>query len=147
MLKHEEKTNGVDIHVVGCVEAIAEATEKELGRDVVVISGGRSTQEQAEKYAQGRTTVGKIITYAPPKSSPHEYYCALDFWVLSEDGKSVDWNNKEFPQIIDRVVSSTAGKITWGAKFKNLKDTDHVELTDWRAVRAGTKKIIPNTIA
>lgn len=48
------------------------------GRRVAITSGRRTFEEQAALYAQGRTTPGPIVTYAPPGTSLHELGRALD---------------------------------------------------------------------
>jgi peptidoglycan L-alanyl-D-glutamate endopeptidase CwlK len=56
------------------------------GFDIFVFEGLRSFDQQALRYAQGRTTPGSIITRARPGYSWHQYGCAVDL-VFGGDGK------------------------------------------------------------
>lgn len=71
-----------------------------------VFEAFRSPQRQAELYAQGRTKPGKIVTYAKPWYSYHQYGLAADF-VLYEQGQW-SWDD------------STPAKKKWWAKLHEL---------------------------
>lgn len=58
------------------------------GIDVLIYCTYRSKEEQAELYAQGRTKPGKIVTYAKPGYSYHNYGLAFDCVPLA-NGKPV----------------------------------------------------------
>lgn len=145
-IKHEERLNGVDITVVGCVESLAEKVLKEMNRDLIIIFGYRSNEEQTKLYNQGRTTAGKIVTNAKAGQSPHNYACAVDCWVMDSDGKTIDWTNPVYKNICREHAMTVADKIVWGGSFKSIIDFPHWEKRTWRNVRAGTKKIIPNMV-
>lgn len=145
MILHEERLQGVDITVVACVESLAEKVMKQMGRYMIIVFGYRSNEEQTKLYNQGRTTAGKIVTNAKAGSSPHNFYCAVDCWVMSEDGKTIDWNNSEYKNIAREHAASVSDKIVWGGNFSKLTDMPHWEKKTWRNVRAGIEKIIPNT--
>src|SRR5438093_661694 len=51
-----------------------------------LFEGYRYPERQADLYGQGRTSPGKIVTYAPPWRSYHQYGLAVDL-VLNVDGK------------------------------------------------------------
>jgi peptidoglycan L-alanyl-D-glutamate endopeptidase CwlK len=51
----------------------------------------RTIAEQHRKYAQGRTTPGKIVTWAEGGRSYHNYGLAVDICLLV-DGKTVSWD-------------------------------------------------------
>lgn len=61
------------------------------GMDVRISSTYRDYARQAALYAQGRTTPGKIVTYARPGDSWHNHRRAFDFFVV-ENGKAA-WND------------------------------------------------------
>jgi len=54
----------------------------------------RTFQEQDLIYQQGRTRPGAIVTRAKPGYSYHNYGLAVDFCLLSEDGKMALWDTK-----------------------------------------------------
>ena len=145
-MKNENRLIGIDIRVVACIESLAEKVMKQLGRELIIIFGYRSLEAQANLYAQGRSAPGKIVTRAMAGQSPHNFNCAIDTWIMSEDGSSIDWNNSEFIDILRSHATSVSNKITWGGNFQSLSDMPHWELKSWRMVRAKVEKIIPNTI-
>ena len=145
-MKHEQRLIGVDITVVACIESLAEKAMKQMSRDMIIVFGYRSNEEQTKLYNQGRTTPGAIVTRAMAGQSPHNFNCAIDCWVMSADGKSIDWNNIEYKNLVREHALTVADKIVWGGSFKSLPDFPHWEKKTWRNVRAGTEKIKPNTI-
>jgi hypothetical protein len=78
------------------LELIAKA--RDAGKDYYLVSGFRSYEEQAGKYALGRTKIGKRITNAQPGFSLHQYGigvdCALDK-DISAKGLQPEWENNE----------------------------------------------------
>ncbi|MDD2465646.1 MAG: M15 family metallopeptidase [Desulfobulbus sp.] len=71
-----------------------------------VFEAFRFPQRQADLYAQGRSKPGRIVTYAKPWSSYHQYGMAVDF-VLYEN-KSWSWDD------------STAAKKQWWRRLHEL---------------------------
>ncbi|MEP6502827.1 MAG: M15 family metallopeptidase [Betaproteobacteria bacterium] len=51
-----------------------------------LFEGYRTPERQADLYAQGRTAAGRIVTYAPPWRSYHQYGLGVDL-VLKVDGQ------------------------------------------------------------
>ena len=144
-MKNENRLIGIDIRVVACIESLAEKVMKEIGREIIIISAYRSFEAQAKLYAQGRSAPGKIVTRAVAGSSPHNFQCAVDCWVMSEDGISIDWNNSDFKTIARSHAAAVSDKIVWGGNFQSLTDYPHWEYKNWRMVRAMVEKIIPNS--
>jgi peptidoglycan L-alanyl-D-glutamate endopeptidase CwlK len=64
---------------------------KDNGIDVLITSTYRDKESQAAIYAQGRTKPGRIVTYAKPGQSWHNFRLAFDF-VPIVNGKAV-WND------------------------------------------------------
>ncbi|MDA7028670.1 M15 family metallopeptidase, partial [Bacillus sp. CLL-7-23] len=58
---------------------------------VQMTSGYRSFAEQNKLYAKGRTASGKIVTNAKAGQSNHNYGLAVDYVLLSSDGKTAIW--------------------------------------------------------
>src|SRR5687767_7494495 len=90
--------------------------------DVMTTCTYRSSEEQAELYAQGRTKPGKVVTWAPPGQSKH------NFTVSGQPA------SKAFDFVVLRH-----GKIIWGTSGNGIDndpsddETDDLEL--W--MRAG----------
>lgn len=86
--------------------------------DVVIICTYRSNEEQAATYAQGRTKPGKIVTWAKPGESLHNF--------TNPEGKPC-------AKAFDFAVLRN-GKITWGTGGNGIDDdptdddTDDLEL-------------------
>lgn len=83
----------------------------------------RSFNAQANLYAQGRTKPGRIVTYAPPGKSWHNWGLAVDLCDL-ENGK-VNWG---FDMGKLQSIATKYGMI-WGGTFsKGKTDPPHFEL-------------------
>ena len=63
-----------------------------LGSDQAFITDGyRSRAEQTKLYAQGRTSLGKIVTYAKAGQSPHNYGLAFDIAFRKDGTNDARW--------------------------------------------------------
>lgn len=108
-----------DLHPDLIPKAKAFVTQCELlGVDVVIICTYRSNDEQAETYAQGRTKPGKIVTWARPGESKHNF--------TDPEGRP---SSKAFDFAVLRH-----GKIIWGTGGNGIDadptddETDDLEL-------------------
>jgi len=63
-------------------------------KPILIYCGIRTPNEQAVLYAQGRTTEGKIVTYAKPYQSWHNFALAFDFCLLDKTGTKSVWDTK-----------------------------------------------------
>lgn len=93
-----------------------------VGIRLLIVSGYRSIEEQNKLFAQGRTTIGEIVTNAKGGWSSHQYGVAVD--VVPVFFGRPRWNNaKKFVQI-GRIANAInmqqpipigdAGHITYG---------------------------------
>ncbi len=69
-----------------------EAELAKAGLPFFLFEGLRTHEQQAEYYAQGRTTPGKIITWAQPGSSWHQYGMAGDYVIDASEKPGVQWS-------------------------------------------------------
>ena len=95
---------------------------KAVGHPIRITSTYRSSEEQAELYAQGRTTPGNIVTNAKPGESFHNYGVAFDV-VFRNEGYDA-------PEALWRRLGSV-GKalgLEWGGDWKN-PDRPHFSQT------------------
>lgn len=88
--------------------------------------GLRSSAVQAERFAQGRTKPGPIITRAAPGYSFHEYGLAFDSCFIGPDPylekhKDKEYCWKEFGRL------AVANGLMWGGNFRSFKDKPHCE--------------------
>ena len=108
-------------------EHLAGLLEKEI--DARIIQGTRTLEEQQRLYNQGRTTPGKIVTYAKPGQSAHNYGAAYDIGIF-EGGKYL-------PESKDYKTAGETGEsldLEWGGRFKN-PDEPHFQLPNWKDYR------------
>jgi len=95
---------------------------KNAGYSIKITHGYRDPAYQDKLYAQGRTTPGKIVTYATGKTSKHCQRKAFDICLAGKDPypKNFDWKKIG-------VLGEALG-LRWGGKFKNLRDYVHFEI-------------------
>lgn len=128
-------------NLVGLHEIVKEAAEQLIiasynrGVPILITQGYRSMTEQNALYAQGRTTVGSIVTNANGGSSYHNYGLAIDFSLLSSDGKQVYWDmkrdadNDKVADWMEVVVEAKNLGFEWGGDWKSFKDNPHFQMT------------------
>jgi len=89
----------------------------------------RTADEQFQRYQQGRTMPGKIVTNLDgyKKKSKHQRWRAGDILVLEWDGRSFQskWRPKEPYGILGEFWTELGG--TWGGSWK-LRDYCHFEI-------------------
>jgi peptidoglycan LD-endopeptidase CwlK len=113
---------------------IIDEIEKKDGIKIRVVQSTRTHKEQADIYAQGRTKPGKVVTWAKPGSSFHNYGLALDFCILHADG-SISWSLHEDLDEDKKAdwfeVISRFKRYGWetGAEWRTRKDYPHLEKT------------------
>ncbi|SEB15667.1 peptidoglycan L-alanyl-D-glutamate endopeptidase CwlK [Thalassobacillus cyri] len=107
-----------------------------------ISDGLRTHAEQQALYNKGRTAPGNIVTYAPPGFSYHNFGLAVDFFLVSNDGKRALWRvNKSWKQVA--TIAKDLG-FEWGGDWSPFKDYPHLQLTGGLALidlRAGKKPI------
>lgn len=99
---------------------------------IVITEGDRSFEKQNKLYAQGRTTPGKIVTYAKGGSSYHNYGLAFDFAIIANSTESwdtkVDTNENQIPDYTEVGEIGESLGLEWGGRF-HMKDYPHFQLT------------------
>ena len=122
------------------------------GVPIIITQGYRSIEYQNQLYAQGRTIKGSIVTNAKGGSSYHNYGLAIDFALLSSDGKQVNWDTKcdgDADQTSDWIeVVQEAKKLgfEWGGEFKTIVDYPHFQITFGLSItdlKSGKKPVVP----
>jgi peptidoglycan L-alanyl-D-glutamate endopeptidase CwlK len=106
---------------------------KERGIFVVITDDFRSFEEQDKLYAKGRTTEGKIVTYAKGGESYHNYGLAIDFALQLENGDVIwdmeyDGNNNgtsDWMEVVD--IAKNLG-FEWGGDWSQFKDYPHLQM-------------------
>ena len=115
--------------------------ENEFDLVVHVVSGYRSFAEQQAIYNQGRSKPGKVISWAKPGSSWHNYGLAIDVCPWLPDHSDLDWTY-DFSEWADIAVKHG---LTWGGgpDFpKDKKDPDHFEFKAGHTIKQLLQKHI-----
>jgi len=106
---------------------------RDRGVSIRVTDSLRTFGEQNALFAKGRTEPGKIVTYAKGGQSFHNYGLALDFCLLTEEGRQVSWDRTldlDGDQLRDwdEVVSVFKHHgWDWGGDWARFKDYPHFE--------------------
>lgn len=103
----------------------------------------RSSYEQDQDYARGRTEPGHIITNAKGGQSPHNFMqggkpaaLAFDFGIKGPHGL-LDWDaNDDVWQ--EAIAGAKALGLISGSTFHGLVDSPHAELPNWRSYLSST---------
>jgi peptidoglycan L-alanyl-D-glutamate endopeptidase CwlK len=100
--------------------------------DPLITNTLRTHADQAKLYAQGRTTPGKIVTWAKPGSSAHNYGLAWDFVPL-RIGKPV-WTTRAAADLrlwtrMGEIAESLG--LEWGGRWQKV-DMPHIQIREWR---------------
>jgi len=100
--------------------------------DIIITNTLRTLEEQAALYAQGRSRPGKIVTWAKPGSSAHNYGLAFDI-VPVRLGKPV-WGTKGADLTLWQrcgFIGESLG-LEWGGRWTK-PDMPHFQIPNWRS--------------
>ncbi|MFJ7928937.1 peptidoglycan-binding protein [Peribacillus sp. NPDC096448] len=120
------------------------------GITVQISAGYRSMEEQANLYGQGRvysynginySNLAKpIVTNAKPGQSYHNYGLAIDFFIVSDDGRRAIWKVDSKWQRVSAIGKALGFK--WGGDWSSFKDYPHLEMTgglSYKQLQSGKK--------
>jgi peptidoglycan L-alanyl-D-glutamate endopeptidase CwlK len=138
LLDRSVKKMGVGINSVvkvSALEMIKRAYNE--GINVQISSGYRSMEEQAALYGQSRlysyngknySNLAKPkVTQAKPGQSIHNYGYAIDYFLVSDDGKTALWTvNAKWKRVA--AIGKELG-FRWGGDWTGFKDYPHLEMT------------------
>ncbi|MDA1478350.1 peptidoglycan-binding protein [Bacillus changyiensis] len=129
LIDRSVRNMGSGIHPVvkeTAIEIIKRAYKE--GIYVQMTSGYRSFAEQNKLYAKGRTAPGKIVTNAKVGQSNHNYGLAVDYVLLSSDGKTAIWTvNSKWKRVAQ--IAKALG-FAWGGDWRSFKDYPHLEMME-----------------
>lgn len=109
---------------VACGLFMAEC--KKQGLNVLITETYRSQERQDYLYEQGRTRVGKVVTWT--HNSRHTSRRA---WDICKNVKGQEYSDSNFFKQCG-IIAKQLG-ITWGGTWKSSPDTPHFEIgTDWK---------------
>jgi peptidoglycan L-alanyl-D-glutamate endopeptidase CwlK len=111
---------------------------KAAGIDYLITCTYRSTQEQTNLYAQGRTMPGNIVTNAQAGQSAHNGLknaapnaYAFDIVIL-RNGKAV-WNTSDPHWKIAGECGEKAG-LEWAGNWQHFVEFPHFQLPNWKDI-------------
>jgi len=94
--------------------------------DIRVTQGLRTMAEQEALYAQGRTTVGAVVTNAAAGTSWHNFGLAVDVVPLTPQGPDWDIGHPVWTRIV--AVGTALGMVA-GAQWRTFPDWPHFQFT------------------
>lgn len=152
LLDRSEKNMGSGIHPIvkeSALEMVKRAYQE--GIFVQISAGYRSMEEQAKLYGQGR--LGYIydgknysdlskprVTNAMPGQSYHNYGLAIDYFIVSDDGRNAIWTVDAKWRRVAAIGKSLG--FAWGGDWSSFKDYPHLDMTGgltYSQLNAGTK--------
>ncbi|WP_084028804.1 M15 family metallopeptidase [Bacillus sp. J33] len=137
---------GSGVHPVvkeSALEVIKRAYEE--GIYVQISSGYRSFAEQNALYAQGRTKPGNVVTNAKGGQSNHNYGLAVDYFLVSDDGKRALWTvNAKWRRVA--AIAKSLG-FAWGGDWKGFVDYPHLEMMGGLSLRDLQNGKRPNLVS
>lgn len=108
-----------------------------IGKPVYLSQGFRSAKEQDDKYAQGRTTNGDVVTNARGLQSYHQYGLAFDLIFVDHN-----WNAPpSWWEILGKEGQALG--LEWGGSWTGFQDLPHFEYHpgfDWKLLESYFKK-------
>ncbi|MGG3623874.1 peptidoglycan-binding protein [Bacillus gobiensis] len=103
------------------------------GINAQISDGYRSFAEQNALYAKGRTAPGDIVTNARGGQSNHNYGLAVDYFLVSEDGREAIWKiNSDWKRVAQ--IAKSLG-FEWGGDWRSFKDNPHLEMMGGLSLR------------
>lgn len=149
LIDQSVKNMGAGIHSVvkeSAIEMIKQAYKE--GIFVKITAGYRSIAEQNKLFAQGRTDSGNIVTNARGGQSNHNYGLAVDYVLLSSDGKKPLWTVNEKWRRVAQIGKSLG--FSWGGDWKSFKDYPHLEMMGGMTLsqlQAGKRPVLVSLIS
>lgn len=104
-----------------------------------VICGTRTIIEQDRLYSQGRTTKGAKVTNARGGNSYHNYGVAFDLGLFTQNGEYLT-SDEPYQSLYD-ACNAPEG-MTWGGKWKSLRDTPHYQSSKYNTISALKKEFM-----
>ncbi|HYK43683.1 MAG TPA: M15 family metallopeptidase [Parafilimonas sp.] len=98
---------------------------KNAGKDVRIISGTRTYNEQNTIYAQGRTTPGPVVSHARGGQSNHNFGIAWDIGIFNNGSYST--NDEEYISLAETILPNIT-TLEWGGNWHSIKDNPHYQL-------------------
>ena len=109
---------------------------KKNGLIVKITDTLRNKEEQNKLYAQGRSAIGKIVTWVDYPYSNHNWGMAFD--VCRNDGKGAYNDSDSWFKKVGQIGKKFG--LTWGGDWKDSPDKPHFELTKYGSTTTLARK-------
>lgn len=102
-------------------------------------SAYRSSTEQDNLYAMGRTKPGKIVTNSRGYQSNHQYRIAVDMHFDDNQDSVAEWDLPKYTKLWNLAVSAGLDKkgLRWAGNWEKFKESAHFEVSfgkTWREI-------------
>lgn len=134
-----------DIVKESALEVIRRAYSE--GIYVQLSAGFRSISEQNALYVQGRRGIKgeSVVTNAKGGQSYHNYGLAVDYFLLSDDGRTALWTvNDKWRRVA--AIAKELG-FEWGGDWTGFKDNPHLQMTGGMSITQLQKGQRPNLVS
>ncbi|MFC5529023.1 M15 family metallopeptidase [Cohnella yongneupensis] len=116
------------------------ALSLDKGIDVLITDDYRSVTAQDALYRQGRSDGGAIVTNAKGGESYHNYGLAIDFALLTPEGKAIwdlnyDGNGNGRADWMEVVAIAKRLGFSWGGDWKSFPDYPHLQMDFGYSIR------------
>jgi len=139
--RSKERINGIKPILKVIIEKAISATDCPEDFGIPQYGGLRTTKDQQELYAKGRTdfsTHSRPVTYVDgvKKKSNHQakegndYGDAFDVYIYCHKTKRASWNVNRLTKLARHIIKIAAlngVKLSWGGDWKSFKDYPHFE--------------------
>jgi peptidoglycan LD-endopeptidase CwlK len=136
--KDAQRLRGVHPRLVEAIETLLSQMAT-IGYPMFVAQGLRTAKQQAELYAQGRTTKGPRVTNANGVTTKSNHQAKADGygWAVDLAFVSHEPFADEHPWLEMGMRAERLG-LKWGGRWKSFPDRPHIELPpeDDHALRA-----------
>lgn len=99
---------------------------EEISIPILIYNTLRTFAEQEALYEIGRSKPGKIVTWAEPGQSYHNYGLAFDFVPVGPHS-APQWDDLEGFRIVGEIGEGLG--LQWGGRWPKLKDSPHFQMT------------------
>ena len=117
------------------IEDEADRIAFQHGKRARFTQGMRTKAQQDALYAKGRTAAGAIVTHVRGGYSLHNYGCAVDIGVFTEDFKAYRGSDPLYEIIGQAIVKLNIPGLVWGGNFPKMfggtfRDMPHFQFSD-----------------
>lgn len=115
----------------------------EEGIYLIITEGFRTVEQQNALYAKGRTTAGKIVTWAVGSQYQSQHQWGIAFDIAINDPKNV--YNMAYIKRVANIAKMKSISLGWGGDWSDFPDNPHFYLKKWGSTTY-TLKLLYGTV-